>query len=251
MARMGSKKHIKRLAAPRLWQIHRKEKKWAPRTRPGPHPLHRSIPIQIIVRDMLGYAKTIRETKKILTDGNVLVDGIIRKDLRFPVGLMDTVEIKKIHKFYRVLPHPRKELILTEISEEEAAFKLCQITNKVTVKRGNIQLNLHDGRNILIKVSDAQNPVEDAYKTRDALQLALPNQEIINHVTFEADVVAIIRGGKNAGVVGRIKEIEKRIGYHTSVVMLENAQGELFETALEYVFPIGEEEPIISLPQYS
>jgi ribosomal protein S4E len=58
-------------------------------------------------------------------------------------------------------------------------------------------------------------------------------------------------GGKNAGLVGRIKEIEKRIGYHASVVTLENTQGELFETTLEYTFPIGDTEPIISLPQYS
>ncbi|MFX1518414.1 MAG: 30S ribosomal protein S4e [Promethearchaeota archaeon] len=251
MARMGAKKHVKRLASPRLWQIRRKETMWAPRTRPGPHPLNKSIPLQIIIRDMLGHAKTIRETKKVLADGNVFVDGIIRKDLRFPVGLMDIIEIKKIDTFYRILPHPTKELILHEIEKEEAKFKLCQITNKVTVKKGNIQLNLHDGRNILLKVQDSTNPTEDIYKTRDVLQLALPNYEIINNLKFEEKAHAIIIGGKNAGLVGRINEIEKRIGYHASVVTLENPQGELFETALEYAFPIGDIEPIISLPQYS
>jgi small subunit ribosomal protein S4e len=110
---------LKRLASPRLWQIHRKEAKWAPRTRSGPHPLNKSIPLQIIIRDMLGYAKTYRETKKILTEGNVLIDGVVRTDERFPIGLMDVIEIKKIDKFYRVLPHPSKELILHEIGEEE------------------------------------------------------------------------------------------------------------------------------------
>lgn len=248
MARMGSKKHLKRLASPRLWQIHRKEAKWAPRTRSGPHPLNKSIPLQIIIRDMLGYAKTYRETKKILTEGNVLIDGVIRTDERFPIGLMDVIEIKKIDKFYRVLPHPSKELILHEIGEEEVKFKLCQLTNKVAVKKGNLQLNFHDGRNILVKVQDPTNPVEDTYKSRDVLQLVLPNQDIINHFKFEEDVLAIIIGGKNAGLVGRINEIEKRIGYHASVVTLENAQGELIKTALEYTFPIGTDEPIISLP---
>lgn len=245
---MGSKKHLKRLASPRLWQIHRKEAKWAPRTRPGPHPLNRSIPLQIIIRDMLGYAKTYRETKRILSEGNVLIDGVVRIDERFPVGLMDVIEIRKIDKFYRVLPHPTKELILHEIGEEGATFKLCQLINKVTIKKGNIQLNFHDGRNILVKVQDPTNPVEDTYKSRDVLQLVLPNQEIINHFKFEEDVLAIIIGGKNAGLVGRINEIEKRIGHHASVVTLENAQGELIKTALEYTFPIGTDEPIISLP---
>ncbi len=248
MARMGSKKHLKRLASPRLWQIHRKEAKWAPRTRPGPHPLNKSIPLQIIIRDMLGYAKTYRETKKILAEGNVLIDGVVRADERFPVGLMDVIEIRKIDQFYRVLPHPSKELILHEIGGEEVTFKLCQLINKVTVKKGNIQLNFHDGRNILVKVHDPTNPVEDTYKSRDVLQLVLPNQETINHFKFEEDVLAIIIGGKNAGLVGRINEIEKRIGHHASVVTLENAQGELIRTALEYTFPIGTDEPIISLP---
>ena len=248
MARMGSKKHLKRLASPRLWQIHRKEAKWAPRTRPGPHSLSRSIPLQIIIRDMLGYAKTYRETKKILAEGNVLIDGVVRADERFPVGLMDVIEIRKIDKFYRVLPHPSKELILHEIGEEEVTFKLCQLINKVTVKKGNIQLNFHDGRNILVKVQDPANPVEDTYKSRDVLQLVLSNQEIINHFKFEEDVLAIIIGGKNAGLVGRINEIEKRIGHHASVVTLENAQGEFIKTALEYTFPIGTDEPMISLP---
>ncbi|MFX1465381.1 MAG: 30S ribosomal protein S4e [Promethearchaeota archaeon] len=248
MARMGSKKHLKRLASPRLWQIHRKEAKWAPRTRPGPHPLNRSIPLQIIIRDMLSYAKTYRETKRILSEGNVLIDGVVRIDERFPVGLMDVIEIRKIDKFYRVLPHPTKELILHEIGEEGATFKLCQLINKVTIKKGNIQLNFHDGRNILVKVQDPTNPVEDTYKSRDVLQLVLPNQEIINHFKFEEDVLAIIIGGKNAGLVGRINEIEKRIGHHASVVTLENAQGELIKTALEYTFPIGTDESIISLP---
>jgi small subunit ribosomal protein S4e len=100
-----------------------------------------------------------------------------------------------------------------------------------------------------VKVQDPTNPVEDTYKSRDVLQLVLPNQDIINHFKFEEDVLAIIIGGKNAGLVGRINEIEKRIGYHASVVTLENAQGELIKTALEYTFPIGTDEPIISLPE--
>jgi len=164
---------------------------------------------------------------------------------------MDTIEIKKVNEYYRVLPHPKKERTLHGISEEEASFKLCQLADKATVKGGNLQLNLHDGRNILISVEDPTNPEEDTYKTRDVLQIAFPNQEIISHIPFEEDVLAVITGGKNSGLVGRIKEIEKRIGHRTSVVTLENAQGEIFKTALEYVFPIGQDEPIISLPQYS
>ena len=35
---------------------------------------------------------------------------------------MSAEEIKKIDKFYRILPHPSKELILHEIDKEEVKF---------------------------------------------------------------------------------------------------------------------------------
>ena len=112
---------------------------------------------------------------------------------------------------------------------------------------GHIQLNLHDGRNILVRLNDPTNAEEDVYKTKDVLKIAVPSQEILEHVKFEEEVFSIVIAGRNLGLTGKILQIAKRFGPHASTVTLER-DGKTFETALEYAFPTGIERPLISLP---
>ena len=247
MTRTGEKKHLKRTSAPKYWSIHRKEAKFTVKPSAGPHPVLNSIPLLIVLRDNLHFADTAREAKNILNSGELKVDGLIRKDFKYPVGLMDVLEIPKMKKSYRILPAPRRGLILHPIEEEELGFKLCRIENKTVIKGGNIQLNLHDGRNIVVKLNDPTNAEEDQYKTKDVLKISVPSQEIIEDIKFEEEIYSIVIAGRNLGLTGKISKIEKRFGPHASTVTLERA-GKTFQTALEYAFPIGTESPLISLP---
>ncbi|RLF15462.1 MAG: 30S ribosomal protein S4e [Thermoprotei archaeon] len=249
MARMGGKSHLKRLPAPTFWPILRKEFKWTVKPSPGPHPIERCLPLQVIIRDVLGYAETGREAKLIISRGEVKVDGKVRKDRRFPVGLMDVLEIPKMGKAFRMIPHPQHYLFLHEIPTSEAGFKLCRIENKTTVKGGHIQLNLHDGRNILVKVEDPRKPIEDVYGTMDVLKVSLPDSKIIEHYRFEPGAIAIVIGGKNVGRVGRIVEVSDAVFRKQRLVTLEDRKGERFMTSYLYTFIIGSEEPAISLPE--
>ena len=85
MGRKGAVKHQKRLAAPKLLSIPRKKHKWVIKTNSGPHPPDRSIPLLLVLRDMLGITESTRESKYVLTQNEVKVDGKIRKSLKFPV----------------------------------------------------------------------------------------------------------------------------------------------------------------------
>jgi small subunit ribosomal protein S4e len=167
--------HLKRYAAPLTYPIARKIKKFATTIKGGGHKHEEAIPLRVVLRDMLGYAKTIKESKKIVSSGKVLVDQVVRKDDRFGVGLMGVVSIPDAKKHFRIVPKG-KRFVLVEIPEKEAKIKLCRIENKTVVKGGNIQLNLHDGRNILIKVKNPEKPEEDVYKTKDSLIISLPDQ---------------------------------------------------------------------------
>jgi len=249
VARMGSRRHLKSLAAPAFWPILRKEQKWVVKPSPGPHSLSRCLPLLLIVRNILGYAKTSREARKLIAEGHFKIDGRVRRNYKYPVGVMDVIEIVDTGETYRVIPVPTKVLGLIEIDREESQYKLCRIENKTTVKGGNIQLNLHDGRNVLIKVSDPSNPSEDQYKTLGSLQLAIPRQEIINYIPLQNGVIAIITGGRNVGRVGRVVSIRKGIRRYRSIVTLEDRHGNRFQTSLDYVFPIGMDEPMIRLPE--
>ena len=245
----GSLRHLRRETAPGFWPILRKEFVWAVKPRPGPHPLWRSIPLAVLLRDVLGYVSTLREARRVLNEGSIEVDGRVVKDYKFPVGLMDVVHIRPTDEYFRIVPHKVRVLAPVEIGVEEAGFKLCRIEGKTMVKGGNIQLNLHDGRNILVKLKDSMNPVEDVYKTFDTLQVSVPRQEILSHIRFREGVLAVVIGGANVGAVGRIRKVTKIFKKKDAIVELETGDGGVIRTILNYVFPIGEDKPLVTLGQ--
>ena len=113
-----------------------------------------------------------------------------------------------------------------------------------------MQLNLHDGRNILIRVKDPRKPKEAAaYKRMDVLKITVPEQEILNHLHFKEGNFAIIMDGKNIGQIGKVHNIKKKFGPKASTVTIEQNE-ELTETLYDYTFVIGTggEQSEISLP---
>jgi len=252
LGKKGGSRHLKRKPAPKHWSIPRKKFVWAVKPKPGPHPISKCLPLILIMRDILGFAKTRAEAKKIISQGKVLVDGKVRKEELYPAGLMDIIEIPEVDKVFRILPS-RKGLTLHPIEKEEGKFKLCRIENKTAVKNGHIQLNLHDGSNILVKVADPKNPEEDTYKTLNTLKVSLPEREIIEQFELKVGAPAIITGGKNMGRYGKIVEIEERPGKkrRNLLVTLEDPKGERFQTILDFTFVVGDSEPCISIPEVS
>ena len=249
MGKMGGSKHLKREVSPRFWPIHRKEFHWAVKPRPGAHPVEQCIPLTLVVREILGYARTRREAKQIVSQGKVKVDGKVRRDDHFPTGLMDVISIPEVGRHFRVLPS-EKGLVLHPIDEAETEFKLCRIENKRTIKNGHVQLNLHDGGNILIQVGDPQNREEDVYRSLDTLKIKLKDQSVLEHVKLAKGTFAILTSGKNIGKSGRIITIEESgLKRRNSLVTIEDEGGERYQTILDYVFTVGDEKPQISLPR--
>jgi small subunit ribosomal protein S4e len=250
LGKKGGKKHLKRKPAPRLWPIHRKEAVWTVKPKPGPHPISSCIPLALLVRDILGFAKTRKEAKTIISKERLKVDGKAQREELFAIGLMDVVSIPDITKDYRVLPS-KKGPTLHPIEKDEAEFKLCRIENKTVTKSGHIQLNLHDGTNVLIPVKDPKKPEEDVYKTLDVLKLGIPNRELLDHVGLKVGDAAMIIEGKNVGKYGEITDIEERLGQKRRelLVTIKDKNGNILKTILNYVFIVGDAEPYISLPE--
>ena len=246
MGRKGKTARLKRKPAPRFWPIHRKEDPWVVKPSTGPHSLQNCLSLTLVLRDMLGVAETRKEAQTILHQGKVLVDGkVLHKD-DFPVGLMDVISTPDANKYYRILPS-HKGLSLSPISKEETSSKLCRIDDKMTVTNG-IQLNLHDGSNLLIKVADPKNPKEDIYNTFDVLKLSVPAKEIAGRIQLKEGNFVVITGGKNIGVTGKIVEIEKTEAKkrRNALVVVEDEQSKRFQTILDFVFSLGENKPVAS-----
>jgi small subunit ribosomal protein S4e len=249
MGKKGGASHLKRMPAPAFWPIHPKEFQWAPKPNPGPHPANLCLPLAVVLRDSLGYAKSSREARVILADGRVKVDGKTRRDRKYPAGLMDVIDLPDANEAYRVVPVKGKGLAPVRITKEEAKFKLCRIEAKSTLRKGQVQLNLHDGRNLLIRVADAKNAAEDVYKVHDTLRLGIPTQKILTHLKFAEGNYAVVTAGRNIGRHGKIAKIVQATATRPATVAIQDPTGETFETVADYVFVVGEDKPVLRIEE--
>ena len=251
MGKKGESTRLKRKPAPKIWPIHRKEYTWVVKPKPGPHPILECLPLTLLIRDVLGLAKTHKEAKLIVSQGKIIVDNKVRKDDLFPTGLMDVISVPEIGVSYRLLP-TEKGLIPHQLKNKEEAFKLCRIEEKLTLKNGHQQIHLHDGTNLLFKTTQgADNKEVKEFKKFDTLKISLLDKSVLTHIKMVEGATAIVVGGKNRGKHGTIAEIEKRTGKKRPnlLVTLKDKNGNIFKTTMNFVFLIGETLPAISLPE--
>ena len=247
MGRKGGSRHLKRMPAPDFWPISTKGFQWTVRPRPGPHPGDMCIPLSIVLRDHLHLARTAREVRLILSQGKVKVDGRLRRDDRYPIGLMDVLEIPSSKVAFRVIPVKGKGLSLIKTAEDTKAFKICKIDDKKTVAHGQLQIGLHDGRNVLVKVQNPTTPTEDIYSTGASLQIELPSQKILSQIEMAEGAYAVVTAGENIGRHGNITHIETGTATRPGIVEIKDDKGEAFRTITDYVLVVGKEAPVIEL----
>ena len=225
--------HLKRHFAPKTWKIKRKGIKFITKPSPGTHKISMSLPLNVILRDILDYADSNREVKFILEKRDVAVDGTRRRDYRFPVGLFDVLSIKDINEHFRVILDTRGNISLIKLNEKEKGLKLCKIIGKNMV-RGKMQLNLYDGKNIIVQ--------GNSYKVGDSILLTLDKKcQIKEHISLEKGVFIYLTGGSHIGQTGKVQDIRRdRILYKTET-------GDVIETLKKYAFPIGKDKPLLTL----
>lgn len=227
-----AKNHLKKLSAPKTWPIERKKTKFITRPNPGGHRMMFGMPLATVMTELVKCAKTKKEVKSILLNKNILVDGRKRNDEKFIVGLMDTISIKETGEHYRIVLNKKGKITAIKIEEKESSIKPCKITGKSVLKKGLVQLNLVDGRNILVK--------KDGFKVGDTVIISLPKQEIREHFKLENGMVAYLIGGKHMGDTGVIEAIE---GPKIKIKL----GGGIYETAKRYAFVVGKDKPAVLL----
>ncbi|HXY87910.1 MAG TPA: 30S ribosomal protein S4e [Candidatus Acidoferrales bacterium] len=220
--------HQKRISAPKSWPIAKKISKWVVAPSAGAHSKD-AVPIMVVIRDMLRITDNAKETKRVLHDGAVKINGKVVKEYKARLGLFDVLSVAGIN--YRMLPNPRGKYELSEISDDDARSKLSRIDNITIVKGGKYQYNLHDGTNLLL---------DEKYNTKDSLVLALPDNKILMHYEYKQGSYAMIVGGRHSGETGKIAEIKKVESSRPNIVKIEQTDRQ-FETIDKYVFVLGGE----------
>jgi small subunit ribosomal protein S4e len=249
MGSKGSTRHNKRLSAPVTYAIKRKHGVFTIRPYPTRGPFDLSIPLGIIVREKLGYAKTLNEVKKVLHNKFIKIDGKTRAHYKYSLGLMDVLEVTKTKEFYRLVPFKgKKRVTLHPITEEEAKKKLLQVKKKHSVKGGLIQFTFHDG------TSKAINPAEKypinyhEISPKDTVLYNIEKDEYEEHYPFAEGNMGLIIGGNSVGLLGKITEIETQIGRKMRTITFQTEEAE-FKTTDTHIFIVGKEKAMLTLPQ--
>jgi len=237
LGKKGGRNKMKRLAAPKGWDISRKESRFVFKPTPGTHPISSSYPLGVVVRDLASMAQTSKELKFMTKTGKVLVDGKERRTPRFPVGLFNLVSVPIEGVVFRLVPSP-KGLVLAKVEGEEANRKLCRIKSKTKTKGGHIQYGLHDGRSIVDDKLDLS--------PGDAVMLEVPSQKVLSHAKLSKGALGLVLSGDRAGQLGKIEEVKAGTISREKMVRISLKGGDA-EIPSRLVFPVGAASPLTTV----
>lgn len=237
MGKKGGRNKIKRIAAPRSWDISRKSDRFVFKPVPGPHSISSAYPLGVVVRDLMSMAELSKELRFIMRSGKVLVDGKERRTPRFPVGLFNVVSVPVEGVDYRMVPSP-KGLVLAKVASDEARTKLVSVRTKTKVKGGHIQYGFHDGRSLLSDGLDLS--------PGDAVLLEVPSQKVLGKAKLAKGSLGLVLTGDRAGQLGKIAEVKKGTVSREKMVKLTLPSGEA-EVPSRLVFPVGTTAPLITV----
>lgn len=221
-----TKKHIKTLTAPVTWPVKRKSSKFIVRPKPGKS-FKMSMPLALILRDILKHCKTMKEVKGVLRDNEVMIDRVRKKNEKALLGFMDTLSIPNVDEHFRMALTTLEKLELKKITEEESKIKVSKIIGKTVLKTKKIQLNLYDGTNLIVK--------ESKYKIGDSLLLSLPDKKVKKSFSLEVGSHVFLTKGSHVGEQGIVDKIEGN-------KVFVKSQKSVFETPKEAIFITGKEK---------
>jgi len=199
--------------------------------------------MSVLLQQRLKYALTRNESKKIANDkeGLIKVDGKVRRDHRFPLGMMDVITIDKTNEHFRILMDTKGKFMPHRVDAKEAGFKLCKIIKKTIGKNKIPYIVTHDGRTLRFPHPDIE--------IGDSIKYNLSTHEIDGVIKFVNGASVILTGGNNIGRIGVISHIEKHLGSY-DIGHVKDVKGAAFSTRLTNLFVIGDgKTPAISLPK--
>ena len=143
---------------------------------------------------------------------------------------MDVISIPETDESFRLILNKKSKFILHPLNKNEANIKPCKIVGKKILKKNKIQLNLFDGKNILLE--------KDAYKVGDTILYDISAKTIKESLKFEKGALIYIVGGKYSGETGKLESVTNFYGSQPSIIKLKLKDGSEFETLKDYAFVV-------------
>jgi small subunit ribosomal protein S4e len=131
--------HIKRTSIGKFWPIARKGTTFLA---VASHDKNDSIPLVVVLRDILKLIKNKKELKRLINEKQIKVNQREIVEENYPINLFDVISLPAIKKSYRTLLSRKKKFTFEEITEKEAQTKVFKIISKKILRGKKTQLNL-------------------------------------------------------------------------------------------------------------
>ncbi|MCR4335885.1 MAG: 30S ribosomal protein S4e [archaeon] len=240
MANRGETKSQKSLSAPKARYFMRKENVFTVQSRPGPHTKETSVPLAFALKHLLEAAGNMKEAKKIVSEGKVKVNGAIRKDHRFPIGLFDVVAMDDAKKKYRAVFDKKGRIIMKEIEAKSKDFKISKVVNKRKVKSGKTWITTNDGFTIQID--------KEKVNVDDSIRVSLPEVKIEEIYPMEKGYTVFLTGGTHVGETNTVDSVDRGSLQKKKFVSLGNKETG-FQTVTRNVMVVGKGKPEVEVLQ--
>ena len=183
--------HLKRNRLSRKLPLPKKGTKYIARANSNSR---EGLPVVLAIRDMLKLAKTSKEVQFMINNKLLKINGRVVKNVKESLVLFNIFEADKCYEL-GILPTGRYSF-----EETNAKTRICKVSGITILKNRKIQINLHDGTNVLI------SPKEKV-KVGDSVEIDFEGK-LKKVLSLEKGKKVTIVSGKNVGLHGKIQKID-------------------------------------------
>lgn len=194
--------YLKRNSMNKFWPLPNKGTKYLAVAN---HNLKNSVPLIIVLRDILKLVKTKKELRKSLNEKKIMINSKVIKETNFPVQLFDIITLTDSKKYFKAELSDKKKIVLNEIKESKTKTKTYKVIGKKILRKGIVQLNLLYGKNILIKANEK-------IKSDDSIIINLKDNKVVKIIEMKKGTEGYVYDGKYASKSGVIEDIIERGG---------------------------------------
>ena len=205
--------HLKRQNIGEFWPIPKKGTKYLA---VATHNQEESMPLVIVMRDILKLVRNSKELKRLLNEKQVLINNKEIKETNFPICLFDILSLPRLKINYKALLSKNQKMIFEKVHEKNAETKVYKVISKKILPGKTVQLNLMYGRNINSK---------EKVKTGDSVVIDFKENKIVKTIHLEKGKKVFIIKGAHAGHEGKIEEIVSRGG--KSIAKISSDKGRI------------------------
>ena len=198
--------HLNRNNIGKFWPVPRKGTKYLA---VSSHNQNNSIPLIVVMRDILKLVRTKKELKKVINEKGIKINGKEIRKTDYPIGLFDVVSLINLKKNFKASLGANSKIVFEEVSDNEADKKTIKIIGKKILGKEKVQLNLFDGINILTK---------EKADVGDSVVFNFGQNKIEKIIKMEKGKQGFVVHGKHTGIKGNIENIIERGGKKLVVI---------------------------------